>query len=196
VVEAPLAHTVLPASFRDLEPAVNTGVPSRLSDGSLKSSFAGLADEVGLLPSQEKKKSKVRAGQPRRLLGQSGQAAIETVGLAFLLILIALFTFQMVLVGLTYVIAGHGAREGARALSVGENVNRTVTEETHSIWRDNIDVDEGDDFVRVTLQVPMIVPGVDNPFEVSARSGAVVESQSLAAFDTEEPTTYEGEVDE
>jgi pilus assembly protein CpaE len=192
VVEAPLAQTVIPAGFRDLEPAVNTGVPSRLSDGSLKGSFTGLADEVGLIPSEEKKKSKVRAGQPRRLLGQSGQAAVETVGLAFLIILIALFAFQMVLVGLTYVVAGHGAREGARALSVGENVNRTVSEETHSIWRGGLDVDEGDDFVRVTLQVPMIVPGVGSPFEVNAQSGAVVEGQSMPAFETEESTANEG----
>jgi hypothetical protein len=42
----------------------------------------------------------------------------------------------------------------------------------------------------------MIVPGFGNPFEVNARSGAVVESQSLATFDTGEPTTDEGEVDE
>ena len=194
VVEAPLAHTTLPASFRDLEPAVNTGVPDRLSDGSLNSSFVGLADEVGLLPREEKKKSKVRAGQPRRLLGQSGQAAVETAGLALLIILIGLFTFQMVLVGLTYVVAGHGAREGARALSVGEDVDDKVNEETHSIWRDNLDVDEGDDFVRVTLQVPMIVPGVGSPFEVDARSGAVLEGESMPnSFDTGEPSANEGE---
>jgi pilus assembly protein CpaE len=194
VVEAPLAHTTLPASFRDLEPAVNTGVPSRLSDGSLRNSLTELALEVGLIQTGEKKKAKVRAGQPRRLLGQSGQAAVETVGLAFLIILIGLFTFQMVLVGLTYVVAGHGAREGARALSVGEDVDDKVNEETHSIWRDNLDVDEGDDFVRVTLQVPMIVPGVGSPFAVDARSGAVLEGESMPnSFDTGEPSANEGE---
>jgi pilus assembly protein CpaE len=191
VVEAPLAHTILPAGFRDLEPAVNTGVPGRLSDGSLRTSIAGLAEEVGLMPSDgtKKKKAKARAGQPRRLLGQSGQASVETVGLAFLIILLALFAWQMVLIGLTHVVAGHGAREGARALAVGENVDDKVNNETHSIWRDGLDIDEGDDFVRVTLQVPMIVPGVDSPFEVDARSGAVLEDEPVPdAFETEAPT--------
>jgi pilus assembly protein CpaE len=199
VVEAPLAHTILPAGFRDLEPAVNTGVPGRLTDGSLRTSLAGLAKEVGLMPPEgnKSKKAKARAGQPRRLLGQSGQVAIETVGLASLIVLLALFACQMVLIGLTHVVAGHGAREGARALSVGENVGEKVNDETHSIWRGGLDVDEGDDFVRVTLQVPLVVPGLDSPFEVDARSGAVLEDEPLPdAFETEEPTPNGDEDDQ
>ena len=189
VAEAPLAHTTLPSAFRDLEPAVNTGVPGRLSEGSLRNALTALADEMGLLPAEEgKRKSKARAGQPRRLLGQSGQVAAETVGLAALIILLALFAFQMVIIGLTYVVAGHGAREGARAMAVGENVVQKVRVETHSIWRDGLDVDEGEDFVSVTLQVPMIVPGVGSPFEVDARSGAVIEGEPLPdSFETEAP---------
>jgi pilus assembly protein CpaE len=197
VVEAPLASTVLPSGFRDLEPAVNTGVPSRVADGSLNNSLASLAVEVGLVVTERKKKAKARAGQPKKLLGQSGQASVETVGLAALIIILALFAWQMVLIGLTYVVAGHGAREGARALSVGENVTETVDDETHSIWRDDADVEEGEDYVNVTLKVPMIVPGVDSPFEVDARSGAVIEDEPLPdAFETRAPTPDEDEDDQ
>ncbi len=196
VVEAPLARTILPAGFRDLEPAVNTGVPARLAEGSLRSSIVALAQEIDLLPTESTRKTKARAGQPRSALGQSGQASIETVGLAALIILLALFTFQMVLVGLTYVVAGHGAREGARALSVGENASQKVTDETHSVWRRGLEVDEGEDFVEVTLQVPLIVPGVRSPFEVDARSGAVLEDEPLPdEFETRAPEPRDGDDD-
>ena len=189
VVEAPLAHTVVPSGFRDLEPAVNTGVPGRLADGSLRSALTGLAGEMGLLPSSNGKNPKARAGGSRRLLGQSGQAAVETTGIVSLILLLGLFTFQMVLVGLTYVAAGHGAREGARALAVGEDVDEKVGDSTHSIWRDDLEIDEGDDFVNVSLQVPLIVPGVDSPFEVNARSGAVIEDEPLPdALETDAPS--------
>lgn len=188
VLEAPLAHAVLPAGFRELEPALNTGVPARLADGSLRKSIAALASELNLLPQAAVKRGKQKAGQHRRLLGQSGQASVETVGVASLIILLALFAFQMVLVGLTYVVAGHSAREGARALAVGEDVGGKVRDETNSIWRDDLDIEEGDDFVKVTLQVPLIVPGVNSPFEVNARSGAVIEDEELPdSFETEAP---------
>ena len=197
VLEAPLAHSVLPSGFRDLEPALNTGVPARLAEGSLRKAIVALAGEMGLLPVGGEKRGRAKAGQPRRLLGQSGQASVETVGLTSLILILALFAWQMVIVGVTYVAAGHSAREGARALSVGEDVGGTVRDETNSIWRDDLEIDEGDDFVRVTLQVPLIVPGVNSPFEINARSGAVLEDEPLPdAFETEAPAPTPEDEDE
>ena len=143
---------------------------------------------MGLLPAGGEKRGRTKTGPQRRLLGQNGQASVETVGVTSLIILIALFAWQMVLIGVTYVVAGHSAREGARALSVGEDVGATVRSETNSIWRDDLDIDEGDDYVKVTLDVPLIVPGVSSPFEINARSGAVREDEPLPdSFETEAP---------
>ncbi|MDQ4057930.1 MAG: pilus assembly protein, partial [Actinomycetota bacterium] len=155
---------------------------------SLRKSIVALAGEMGLLPVVGEKGGRAKAGQPRRLLGQSGQAAVETVGVTSLIIILALFAWQMVIIGVTYVAAGHSAREGARALSVGEDVGGTVRDETNSIWREDLEIDEGEDFVKVTLQVPLIVPGINSPFEINARSGAVLEDEPLPdGFETQLP---------
>ena len=180
VVEAPLAGTVLPSGWRDIEAAANTGAPARLNDSSLRTALGALGGEIGLIPAGGRQRG------ARKLLGQSGQVAAETVGVTTLIILLALFMWQMVIIGLTYVVAGHSARSGAKALSVGESVSEIVRAETHSIWRDGLDIDEGEDFVKVTLEVPLLAPGVRSPFEVSARSGAVLEDEPLPdGFETE-----------
>ncbi len=172
VVDAPVAKTAVPAGFRDLEPATNTGVPARLPEGSVRTAFSNLAREFGLAPKGgDRKKS--------RVLGQAGQVAVETVGVTVLLILLTLLIWQMVLTGFTYVIAGHSAREGARAMAVDDPVAEKAREDVPGAWRDGMKVDEGSDYVEVTLSVPVIVPGLDGPFRISGRSGGVPEDEPL-----------------
>lgn len=172
VVDAPVTKTAVPAGFRDLEPAANTGVPGRLPQGSVRSALAQLAGEIGLIPrASDRKKSKV--------LNQAGQVAVETIGIAFVLALLTLLIWQMLLTGFTYVLAGHSAREAARAMAVDDPVADTAREDVPGAWRDGMKVDEGDDYVEVTLKVPAIVPGVDTPFLISGRSGAVREDEPL-----------------
>jgi pilus assembly protein CpaE len=170
VVGAPVTRASIPAGFRDLEPAINTGVPARATDGSLKAGLRDLADELGMLVAE-------RGGRRKRVLGQSGQVAAETVGIAFLVILVALGLWQMALVGLTYVFAGHSAREGARAMAVSDPVSEAVHADLPGPWASDVAVDEGDDYVEVTLRTPVFVPGIDGPFEVTSRAGAVLEDE-------------------
>lgn len=50
VVDAPLLETAIPAAFKSLEPAVNTGAPERLVDGAMRNALARLAVEMELAP--------------------------------------------------------------------------------------------------------------------------------------------------
>jgi pilus assembly protein CpaE len=171
VVNAPLAKVVIPSGFKELEPAVNTGVPDRLSDGGLRRALFKLGQEVQVL----------RRGTERRRLTLSlrksdeGQVAVETMGLTLTICLIALLMWEMALVGFTYVLAGHAAREGARELAVGDDVVAAVQSELWPAWRDGMRVNEGDDFVEVSLAVPVLVPGMDSEVRVSVRAGTVIE---------------------
>jgi hypothetical protein len=80
---------------------------------------------------------------------------------------------------LTFVFAGHAAREGARELAVGGHVAQTVTEDLPGAWRDGSSHDEGDDWVEVTLRVPALAPGIfPSPWSLSIRAGTVVEEAS------------------
>lgn len=177
VVDAPVAKTVIPAGFRELEPAANTGVPARLADGGLRTALGKLARESGATPSDDQRRKS-------RSRGEAGQVAIETVGIFFIFLVIAALLWEMVLVGVTYVMAGHAARSGAEAMNVGgstQKVEEVARAEVTGAWRDGMDVvvDEGDAFVEVSLAVPVAFPGVETSFRIDGRAGAVVEEEPL-----------------
>jgi pilus assembly protein CpaE len=173
VVDAPLTKTMIPAGFKHLEAAVNAGAPDRAEDGPLHVAIGKLVAEMDLAPTRDKRKSKLEL---RRQAPESGQATAETVALAPLIAIVIIGLWQMVLFGLTFVFAGHAAREGARELAVGGDVAQTVTEDLPGAWRDGSSHDEGDDWVEVTLRVPALAPGIfSSPWSLSIRAGTVVE---------------------
>jgi pilus assembly protein CpaE len=175
VVNASIAKAVVPASFKELEPAVNTGVPDRLTDGALRQSFLKLGQEVGIVPT----------GKVRRKLAlrpsasEAGQAAVETMGITFILLVTAVALWQMVLIGYTYILAGHAAREGARELAVGDSVRTAVVSDLPDAWRDGLRIDEGSDWVEVDLAVPVLIPGTQTPVRIAVKAGTVVESGAV-----------------
>jgi pilus assembly protein CpaE len=179
VVNAPLTKTVLPAAFKHIEPAVNAGAPDRLADGALRKALSRLAVEIEVLPragEEQTKKQKLAERLTPTATSESGQATAETVALAPIVALVVVGLYQMVLVGLTFVFAGHAAREGARELAVGGNVDQAVVEDLPSAWREEMSVDEGADYVEVTLRVPALAPGLlESPWSLSVRAGTVVE---------------------
>ncbi|HWC11320.1 MAG TPA: AAA family ATPase [Acidimicrobiales bacterium] len=171
VVAAPLGRTPVPDGLGQLEAATNTGVPDRLPDGPVRRAIRELALELGLVTPR-------RAARFGRR-GDAGQVTAETVGVTFVLMVVALFLWQVVVTGYTYVLAGHAAREGARRLAVGEvgAVVPTVSGDLPSPWRDGMRVAVGDYRVEVTLRVPAVVPGYDTRFSMSASAGTVREDR-------------------
>jgi pilus assembly protein CpaE len=181
VVNASLVKTVMPAAFKDLEPAVNTGVPDRLNDGVLHGAFVKLGQEVGVIPRRRgRRKLALRSSSE-----ESGSLAVETMGMTFFILFLALAAWQMVLAGYTYVLAGHAAREGARELAVGADAEAAALSDLPGSWKDAADVSEGADWVEVEIAMPMVLPGVDGPIHIAVKAGTVVES--APAFDQRSP---------
>jgi pilus assembly protein CpaE len=170
ILSAPLLESTIPADFRSLETAINTGVPGRLPEGPLRSALDALAAEVRLVEPPPK------AAQ-RRVLARSeaGQVTVELMGLTGVLLGVILMLWQIALVGYTFVLADHAAREGARALAVDEPAREAAMADVPGAWTDETKVTLHDERVEVAIEVPLIVPGMPGPFALRASEGTVDE---------------------
>ena len=197
VIAGRLAKTTIPAEFSAFEAAVNTGTPARMEDAKLRASFDQLLDEADARPVAGDEPD-TDPSEPRGLLarlgGERGQSSAEMMGLLPVLIVIVLALWQVGLLGYTYLLAGHAAREGARELAV----NTTDLPKDHpyrdaakrdlpKAWRKDakIEVDEDDPVtVNVKLVVPAVLPGLRSPFKVSDHASTSVEDDPLPPSQT------------
>jgi len=194
VVGPTLAQTTIPEDFSAFETAVNTGSPVRVEDGKVRAAFDALAVELGVLPGGDE--AEPEGGEGRGLLtrlgGERGQATAETMGLVPVLILFVLALWQLGLVGYTYVLAGHAAREGARMMAVNptdgkpgdaayKKIRTRAMGEVPKAWRGGADVDVPKDqsTVAVRLKVPVVVPGLKSPFAIGSRAATAIEDEDL-----------------
>jgi pilus assembly protein CpaE len=191
VVGGRLAETTIPADFAAFEAAVNTGSPGRLEDQKLRASFEALAAELEALPTAGDPAE--ADGEPRgllaRLSGERGQTTVEFAGLLPLLLVVVLLLWQIGLVGYTFMLAGHAAREGARELATDTTDTRTdrpyadkATEDLPDAWRNGAKVDRPDDHtVRVKLKLPVLLPSLRTNVKISSEAGTVIEDEPLPA---------------
>ena len=197
VVGAPLAETTIPDDFGALEAAVNTGSPARLEDQKLRGAFEALAAEVQALPPAvaEREAEDEPRGLLARLSGERGQAAVELTGLLPLLLLVVLLLWQIGLVGYTYVLAGHAAREGARELATDARDTRTekpyrdaARADLPQAWRKGARIDKaGAVTVRVKLAIPVIVPTIKSPWRIGSEAATSVEDEPLPPSQRRDP---------
>jgi pilus assembly protein CpaE len=198
VVGGTLAQTTIPDDFAALETAVNTGAPTRMEDAKLRGAFDALAAELQAVAGEE---PDAPGGESRGLLarlgGERGQSTAEAMGLLPVLIVVVLGLWQLGLVGYTYVIAGHAAREGAReyATDTTNEANKkpfrdVALEDIPKAWRHGADIriPKGDDVsVAVNLRVPIVLPGVRSPFHIGSRAATVIEDQGLPPSQSKTP---------
>lgn len=187
VVPVPVLETAVPADFFSLETAVNTGIPAAdaASDAMLRP-MASVLGEISALPMAAAEEAKVdRARSIRaRLAGESGQATVETVGVLPLAVLVLVALWQIVLVGTTFVFAGHAARVGARALAVGSPVASAATGDLPSAWQHGVTVSkspdvQGSQSVNVSVPVPILLPGLMDVGAIHSSARTVIEDQLL-----------------
>jgi pilus assembly protein CpaE len=198
VVSGNVAATTIPDDFGALEASVNTGVPARVEDAKLRGAFERLAAELEILPGAEEPEP-AGGGEPRGLLarlgGERGQSTVEAMGLLPVLAVIVLGMWQMGLVGYTYMLAGHAAREGARELATdpADDVEKpklnpyeeVAREDLPKAWRKGAEItlpgdkDEPQVEVRVKLDVPVVIPGIKSGFTISSSADTSVESEEL-----------------
>ena len=194
VVGPTLAQTTIPDDFGAFETAVNTGSPVRVEDGKVRGAFDALAVELGVLPGAEE--AEPEGGEGRGLLarlgGERGQAIADAMGMLPVLLLFVLALWQLGLVGYTYVLAGHAAREGARMLAVNptdgepddaafKKIRTRAMGEVPQAWRRGAEVDlpANRSTVAVRLKVPVVVPGLKSPFAIGSRAATAIEDESL-----------------
>jgi pilus assembly protein CpaE len=172
----PLLATTVPAAFRALEEAANTGLPSAVKSNDYRRAIARLVQELRL------------AGEPdggRDPARDKGASAYEFVALIPLIGTLVLLAWQIALVGLTLMHSGHAANEAARAVAVlgydtpaaqAEVRARTVAR-VSGPWGDeeHLSIRVEDGFVRVTIDTPGVLPGWRTSFGVSSRSKIVYE---------------------
>jgi hypothetical protein len=102
---------------------------------------------------------------------ERGQAAVELVGVLPFVLLAALVAWQLVLAGHAAWLAGHAARVAARADAVGEGIEagaRSALPHSHEAGLVVRRLPEGG--VRVSVPVPLLLPGWRGPVRVSAES--------------------------
>jgi pilus assembly protein CpaE len=202
VVPVPVLQTTVPADFFALESAVNTGIPfTEAASGAMMRPMASVLGEVSALPRRDADESDATRAKriAARFAGESGQATVEFVGILPLLLVVLLLLWQVVLIGLTFVFAGHAARAGARALAVGDAVQPAALKGVPGAWHDGVAVRpvvqqtcEGsgpasasavDGCVKVSLDTPLLVPGVlDHVLpSIQSSAGTVIEDSPLAS---------------
>lgn len=179
VLRLPLGDVTLPADFKSLESALNTGEPDRLEDGPLPKAYAALAEELEVVARAKKRRRlRLRSG------AQSGQVSVEVMGITTIVILLLAGVWQLLLVGYTFELASASARAASRAHAVGESrssVERKAQAPLPTGWKDQMGVKRESDGVEVTLHVPLIIPGVDSSITVSDRKRTPVEGAPLPA---------------
>ncbi|WP_055599727.1 TadE/TadG family type IV pilus assembly protein [Streptomyces aureus] len=108
-----------------------------------------------------------------------GQVAVEFLGMVPLILLTLALLWQIVLVGYTYTLAGNAADEAARACAVGDDGTAAAGRHIGGAWSVSGggcgDVSGGMVHVRVSVEVPVLVPGLGGLFPVNAKAGAVDE---------------------
>ena len=195
VVPIPVLQTSVPADFFALESAVNTGIPATLgASKAMLEPMASVLGEVSALPAaaSEGRAPERSKSIAARFAGESGQATVEIVGVLPLLALALLVLWQIVLVGLTFVFAGHAARAGARAFAVGDPVQPAALHSIPGGWLGGVQVQQQapnanasdpqdvEGSVKVSMCVPVVVPGLGCALRIPTTANTVLEEAALA----------------
>jgi Flp pilus assembly protein TadG len=94
------------------------------------------------------------------LRDERGQASVEFVGMLWLLFLVALVVWQLLLAAWTAEQAQNAARTGSRVLGRGGDAGKAARMAVSSGLRRGMQVRVAGEQVRVTVRIPILVPGL------------------------------------
>ncbi|POM25063.1 Septum site-determining protein MinD [Actinomadura rubteroloni] len=174
MVGAPLMKATVPANFRALEEAANTGSPALVKNGDFRKAIGKVAAEAGLLDA------------PAERRGDSGAALVEFAGILPLIGIVVLLIWQTVLVGLTSMYSSHASNEAARAVAVlgydrpdeRAEVRERAVARIAGAWKDerHLRISVVDGYARVTIDSPVVLPGWRTPFGITTSARVVDET--------------------
>jgi TadE-like protein len=96
----------------------------------------------------------------RRARGESGQASIELAGSLLLIIFTALAVWQVLIVMWTFNQTSNAARTAARVESRGGDTKKATRNALPNVLRKDLDVKVEGDTAKVTVLIPIFVPGL------------------------------------
>jgi pilus assembly protein CpaE len=104
--------------------------------------------------------------------GDRGSAAIETVGLLPAMLLVVAFCWQVAVVGVTFIWSGYAAEAASHAVQLGADPVPAARQRVPAYFREGMHVvgptPLDTEHVRVTLRVPLIMPGlVESPWSIT-----------------------------
>ncbi|NGO09877.1 MinD/ParA family protein [Streptomyces sp. HC44] len=192
-----VAHTAVPAAFKELQSVVDAGRMQDLDARStVKQALWGLAGELGLVATKEggggkrRKSSSDRGALAlRRKGGDRGAVTLEFAGMFPLLLVVMTILWQCVLYGYTYSLAGNAADEAARAATAANAVTPGAyggacqdagSERLPGAWdgaQIGCSVDGAVMKASVRAQVPLFFPGFDVNWTVDGEAGAALEGE-------------------
>ena len=123
------------------------------------------------------------SGLTRRMHGSRGQAALESAGALFAVLLLILGLLQIVVAGYALNAAGESARAGARAAAIGETVevDADALAALPNGWSERATIENrsGRGTARVTVEiaVPLLITSWDTPLTVSSTASLVLEDR-------------------
>jgi pilus assembly protein CpaE len=184
VLGVPMFKSTVPAVFRSLEEAINTGTPKAVDNDNYRRAIRAVAREAGLLEA-----ATGRGGRRSRAGRDKGVAIIEFAAVLPMVGLLLLGIWQTALIGLTSMYAGHAANEGARAAAVlgtGPSalpeIERRAAKRISGPWGDrrhfHLSVDGG--YVHTSIDTPSVLPGIRVPWRIGAGARIVNERAETA----------------
>lgn len=197
LAKLPISDIAIPASYRAFEAAANTGDPARVVDRDLRRALARVAQSLGARD-DAKPSSLTSRGQRRAHRGDSGQIAVELMGLIPVLGVILVCLIQGLLIGYSHILAGQAASSAARVAVSPEHgygdIAAQVNNQLPSAWRTGLQVTvdgqtsfaggdprylDPDADVTVKVHTPTFVPLVGSLFG----DGLVVTSTAQMRFE-------------
>lgn len=108
-----------------------------------------------------------------------GQVAVEFTGLVPVVLGTLLLLWQATLIGYTYALAGNAADEAARAYAVGGDCGAAARSKLSGAWSASASCGASGDVATadVSLDVPVLFPGVTLPFTVRSHAAAANERE-------------------
>lgn len=176
-----LLRSTVPAAYRSLEEAANTGTPTAVDNGDFKKAIGAVAKEAGVLEERAPAGAGRKGGRDRGVALVEFGAIIPLIGLVFLLM------WQVVLVGITSMYASHAAGEAARAAAVvdpnspggKQKIRARAVARISGGWGnpENLHINYlSGDQVEVVIDMPIVFPKVQtSKIDISAQAQIVPE---------------------
>ncbi|WP_427384231.1 AAA family ATPase [Janibacter sp. G56] len=179
---ATVLKTTIPLSPRVLEEAMNDRDPRSVSEAGWWRLIHDARREIGLghdPAEQVEAPQRRRRGRRGAAANESGAIALENAAIIPLAMLLAVLCFQLAVIGLTFVYAGHAGAEAAREYGISGDASSAAAVARDVVpgpFAKGLSVTGGGDSIKVTLQVPMgFGSAVGLPQTLSATRGVVGE---------------------